>query len=417
MKINLYIIILFCFIMASAQAQQIKVGPNGDHKSIKQAVEQAQPGDTILVSPGIYRENGIIIQKPLTLIGIDYPVIDAGGVGEIFTLAAKNITLKGLYLKNSGMSSVDDLAGIKCLDAHQVRILDNKFENTFFAIHLSNTNGALIQGNKLQASAAHEYQLGNGIHLWKCKNARIINNEIKGHRDGIYFEFVTNSTIRKNISDGNMRYGLHFMFSHENEYIENTFRNNGAGVAVMYSHSMKMHRNNFEDNWGTASYGLLLKDMRDSEISGNRFKKNTIGIYMEGTSRTKFQNNTFRENGWALKLMASCDDNTFEKNNFIANTFDISTNGKLVLNTIDGNYWDKYQGYDLNKDGIGDIPFHPVNMFSVIVERVPATMLIWRSFLVQMLDKAEKVIPAITPENLKDNYPTMKPYDLDRKSK
>lgn len=94
------------------------------------------------------------------------------------------------------------------------------------------------------------------------------------------------------------------------------------------------------------------------------------------------------------------------------NTFDFATNGTLVLNSINGNYWDKYQGYDLNKDGIGDVPYRPVNMYTMVVERIPTAVLLWRSFLVFLLDRAEKVFPAVTPENLKDEYPNLRPHDL-----
>jgi nitrous oxidase accessory protein len=202
------------------------------------------------------------------------------------------------------------------------------------------------------------------------------------------------------------------MFSHDNSYIKNTFKHNGAGVAVMYTRNVLMKENIFEENEGASSYGILLKDITDSEVIGNIFRKNTIGIYMEGSSRTLFKNNTFTTNGWALKLMASCDENTFESNNFFANTFDISTNGNLVLNTLQDNYWDKYEGYDLNKDRIGDIPYRPINLFSVIVEKIPSAVILWRSFLVTLLDRMEKVIPSITPENMIDNTPKMKPYDF-----
>jgi nitrous oxidase accessory protein len=172
-----------------------------------------------------------------------------------------------------------------------------------------------------------------------------------------------------------------------------------------------MYDNTFEHNWGGASYGLLLKDISDSEVINNTFLRNTIGIHLEGVSRTLFDKNNFRENGYAIRLQASSDDNVFSQNNFFSNTFDVATNGTMVLNTIDGNYWDKYQGYDLNKDGVGDVPFRPVNIFAMIVERIPSAVLLWRSFLVLLLDRAEKVIPVATPENLKDNTPSMKPYD------
>jgi nitrous oxidase accessory protein len=202
------------------------------------------------------------------------------------------------------------------------------------------------------------------------------------------------------------------MFSHNNEYRENTFIDNGAGVAVMYTTGVKMINNTFEHNWGSSSYGLLLKDIRDSFVTGNLFIQNSIGIFMEGSSRIEFKENSFIQNGYAVKLQASCDDNVFVTNNFSANTFDMATNGTLILNKVNGNYWDRYDGYDLNKDNIGDVAYHPLSMYSMIVEQMPAAVLLWRSFLVLLMDKAEKAIPAITPENLRDDSPSMKPYGL-----
>jgi nitrous oxidase accessory protein len=183
----------------------------------------------------------------------------------------------------------------------------------------------------------------------------------------------------------------------------------------MYTKGVKMINNTFIKNWGAASYGMLLKDIRDSFVSGNKFLDNSTGIYMEGSSRIHFEKNLFSGNGYAIKLQASCDDNTFTKNNFSANTFDIATNGSLVLNKVNNNYWDRYDGYDLNKDKVGDIPYHPVSMYSMIVERIPAAVLLWRSFLVLLMDKAEKAMPAITPENLRDDTPSMRPYDFTKK--
>jgi nitrous oxidase accessory protein len=236
---------------------------------------------------------------------------------------------------------------------------------------------------------------------------QIIGNTVSGHRDGIYFEFVTHSVITRNRSAKNIRYGLHFMFSHNDSYIGNDFRNNGAGVSVMYSHGVKMLNNVFEENWGDGSYGLLLKEITDSYIEGNSFVKNTSGIYMEGASRITMQKNLFKDNGWAMKIQASCMGIAVSKNNFIGNTFDVGTNGTLVLNTFDNNYWDKYDGYDLNKDKIGDIPYRPVSMYSMIVEKNPPAMLLFRSFFTSLLDKTEKIIPSLTPEMLKDNKPMM----------
>lgn len=177
----------------------------------------------------------------------------------------------------------------------------------------------------------------------------------------------------------------------------------------MYSHKVKMEGNHFEQNWGSSSYGILLKEIDDSYIQNNIFQKNTVGIYLEGTSRLEIRKNIFKENGWAIKVQASCADNNFYQNNFYGNSFDVSTNGSLVLNRFYNNYWDKYEGYDMNKNGLGDVPYHPVSMYSMIVEQNPSSLMLLRSFMVTLLDKAEKAIPSLTPENLVDDKPMMKP--------
>jgi nitrous oxidase accessory protein len=202
------------------------------------------------------------------------------------------------------------------------------------------------------------------------------------------------------------------MFSNNDSYITNLFKNNGAGVAVMFSKSVKMINNTFEENWGDSAYGLLLKEIADGYIFNNKFIKNTSAIYMEGTSRIKIEKNDFVSNGWGMKIQASCMDNEIVSNNFLKNTFDISTNGSLVLNTFNSNYWDKYEGYDLDKNGVGDVPYHPLSLFAVLTEKNASTMLLYRSFMITLLDKSEKVLPSITPDNFIDKTPLMKSLPL-----
>lgn len=408
--------ILLFLASLSVKGNSIIVSKEGKLTSLKEAIGIARQGDTILIKPGLYKEGNIILEKSVVIIGQDYPVFDGENKYEILTIHANNVTIKGLRFIKTGIASIQDLAGIKLLDSKYIRIIDNHFEDTFFAIHVSNSSHCWIENNNIKADVKVEYQIGNGIHMWKCNHVTISNNTVKGHRDGIYFEFVTNSLINNNHSEGNLRYGLHFMFSHNNEYRENAFVNNGAGVAVMYTTGVKMIGNIFDHNWGSSAYGLLLKDIRDSEVRHNHFLGNSVGIFMEGSSRIQFTDNEFKQNGYAIRLQASCDDNIITRNNFSGNTFDLATNGSLVLNKVESNYWDKYEGYDMNNDRIGDIPYHPVSMYSMVVEQMPAAVLLWRSFLVLLMDKAERAIPAITPENLKDSTPLMKPYDLNKRS-
>lgn len=408
-----YLLLVFClsgFTLASATTWP--VSKKGTLTSIKKAIALAQPGDTVIVERGVYREGNIILEKSLVLIGKNFPVLDGENRVEILTVHADGGTISGFKFQDTGIASIQDLAAIKILDSKNICVRNNVFNNVFFGIYVAGSSHIRVEDNVLHSDAEAEHQTGNGIHLWKCDSVTIRDNRMQGFRDGIYFEFVTHSRIVNNHSEGNLRYGLHFMFSHDDEYENNTFINNGAGVAVMYSKRVKMHGNTFELNWGSSAYGLLLKDISDSRVKGNRFYKNSVAIVIEGSSRINFEKNEFSHNGYAIRLQASCEDNVFAMNNFYSNTFDVATNGSLVLNTLNGNYWDHYEGYDLDKNGIGDVPFRPVSMFSTVMERVPTAVLLWRSFFVFTLDRAERAIPAITPENLKDNSPLMKPYDF-----
>ena len=386
----------------------IHVGPLHKVKSIRTAIRIANNGDTILVAAGIYKEGNLIISKQLTLIGDKYPIIDGQNKFEVFSIKASKVVIDGFKIYHSGTSNLDDYAGIKVYDSREVTIQNNILDDTYFGIYLQYAKRCVIKNNQLKANNKEEQQSGNGIHCWKSDSLSITGNTVDGHRDGIYFEFVTNSYIKSNTTSNNIRYGLHFMFSNNDTYQFNSFIGNGAGVAVMYSNKVSMLNNQFKENWGDAAYGLLLKEISDSYITGNTFEKNTTGIYLEGASRINMSHNIFKNNGWAMKIQASCMDITVSTNNFVGNTFDIGTNGSLVLNTFNKNYWDKYEGYDLNHDTMGDIPYRPVSMYSMIVEQNPPAMMLFRSFITSLLDKTEKLIPSLTPENLKDNTPLMR---------
>ncbi len=402
--------IFFLLGLAPAlSATTIRVGADQVFRAIKPALENARAGDTIVVQPGHYAEGNLEVTKPLTLIGIDYPVLDGQHQCEIITVTASNVCIRGFELRNSGQMSTKDIAGIKVLSVGFVVIEHNRLRDCNFGIYLSDTHDCRVSGNDVQGILKEEQNCGNGVHLWNCSRALIEHNYLTGQRDGIYFEFVTDSEISGNISERNLRYGLHFMFSHSDYYHHNRFLENGAGVAVMYSRKVQMTENVFGHNWGSAAYGLLLKDISDSHIWKNRFEHNSAAVYMEGASRILLEQNVFQENGWALRVQASCDANEVRQNNFFGNSFDISTNGHLVLNTFEGNYWDRYEGYDLNRDGAGDVPFRPVSLYAVVVERMPFGLMLMRSFMVYLMDKAEKVIPSLTPEHLMDDKPAMKP--------
>ena len=400
--------LLICF-PPFLKAQSIEVCPKCPINTIAQAVAKAKKGDTIIVQKGTYPENNILLDKPLTLIGKDRPIINGQFKGSILKIQADSITIKGFRLANVPFKATEEQAAILLDKSKKFLIEDNIMDQVCFGVLLRKGRDGIIKNNKISSNATQQYNSGNAIHLWSCKNIKIIGNEAANCRDGIYIQFSSKSYIEGNYCYKNLRYGLHFMFSDDNEYYRNRFSENGAGAAVMFSKRVKMVGNTFQDNWGPSSYGLLLKELYDSELVDNTFYRNTIGINGENCTRMKYNENTFTENGWGIRIRGGCYQNDFWDNNFFNNTFDVAYDNNVNDNKFRSNYWSDYTGYDLNKDGVGDVPYRPVKLFSYISNRTPESIVLLRSLFIDIMNFSEKVAPVFTPENLIDETPRMEP--------
>lgn len=406
-SLTLALVMVFMGADVYASGDVIEVRPEGPVSTLGQAVDLAADGDEIRVYPGRYHVSNLELTKRVTLTGIDNPVLDGGNEGHMLILHADSIEIRGFSIQNSGSSHVQDFSAILAEETDGIVIKGNRFINNFFDIYVADSQNSRIIGNEIRASERRESISANGIHAWNSKGIKILNNSINGKRDGIYLEFILEAEISGNISEDNIRYGLHFMFSDDCVYDSNEFRHNGAGVAVMYSYNVQMTNNIFEENWGASSYGLLLKEMNVSEISNNRFRENTVGIYTEGSHDMEIFGNDFELNGWAVKIYANSTNNNFTENNFVENTFDVGTRSQRHYNHFEGNYWSHYEGYDMGRDGIGDVPYRPVRLFSILIERQPEALILLRSMMITLLDMAERVMPILTPEALTDEKPKM----------
>ncbi len=409
---NQTLLLLFFFNISHLLAQVILVGESHKFKIIKNAINVAAEGDSIIIESGTYQENNIRIEKSLTFIGMNNPILDGEEKGYIFDIVGvDSLTIKGFVINNAGKSFTKDYSSLHLSRVNNFLIENNTFNNPFFAMHIEKSKNGVVKNNVINGNAIEEISSGNGIHLWHTSNVDVIGNKVFNMRDGIYFEFVKHSLVKNNISKFNLRYGLHFMFSNDDRYEENLFENNGAGVAVMFSKRIAMRNNTFKLNWGTASYGLLLKEIYDADIINNTFQENTIAINAEGINRINFEKNEFRGNGWAIRFLGACYGNKLFRNNYFNNSFDISYSGRINGNIFDKNYWSDYAGYDLDNDGFGDVPYRPVKLFSYIVNRTPETIVLLRSLFVDIINFSEKVSPIFTPDNLKDFNPSMKPIN------
>ncbi|HEX2611691.1 MAG TPA: nitrous oxide reductase family maturation protein NosD, partial [Gemmatimonadales bacterium] len=385
----------------------IIVDPRGPFTTLQSALNAVPRHGRIVVRAGTYREPTIVVDKPVTIQGEGWPTF-VGTQHDVFTITGDSVTISGIVIQHVTPTAAEDRAAIRFSGVRHCRLENSRLFDTFFAVYLAKSSDCRIARNTIVGTGTIQALSGNGIHSWSSSDLTIENNDISGHRDGIYLEFTTGSVIRGNRSAGNLRYGLHFMFSHHCRYLDNSFVANRAGVAVMFSDSVVMERNRFQRSWGSGAYGLLLKELRDSRIEQNQFTGNTVGLWTEGTTRVLVTENEFTDNGWALRVLGDATENEFRNNRFVRNSFDIGTAAGHTDNLFDGNYWDRYRGYDLNHDGYGDVPFQPVRLFSLFVQQSPPALILMHSFFIDLLDVAERVIPSLTAETMVDGHPRMR---------
>lgn len=381
----------------------------GDARALTAGLQRARAGDRIVVRAGTYREPTIVVRTPnITIEGDGWPVFDGESARTVLVVEADSVTVRGLVLARTGVSHMEDRSGIRVRNASACLIEGNRLEDNLFGVYLERTADCVVRGNEIGAHGMSQSTSGNGVHLWYAPRTLVEGNRIQGHRDGIYFEFSGRSTARDNVAERNQRYGLHFMYSDSCRYERNTFRDNTSGVAVMYSREVAIVGNTFARATGGGAYGLLLKEILGGEIRRNAFTGNSTGVLMEGASHLAVADNDFVQNGWGVRVLASAVENRFTGNHFAGNAFDVTTNSRSNNSVFEGNWWDAYRGYDLDRDGYGDVPFRPVRLFALVVEKRAEALLLLRSPLVAVLDVAERVLPVLTPEALVDRRPLMR---------
>jgi nitrous oxidase accessory protein len=376
--------------------------------SVKKAISISHNGDTIQIKSGIYKEGFLPITKSIALIGESGVVIDGLKQKHVFGIYTNGVRIQDLKIIGSGISDLTEFAGVhteKVKDCHLENLV---LEDNVYGFYLAETTNCTLKNNISIGNAKNEVLGGNGIHLWSSNQNKIIGNKLSQHRDGIYLEFSENLHIEGNISQENIRYGMHFMFSSHNHFNQNVFKNNSAGVAVMYSKNINMEDNEFIENWGESSNGILLKDIADSTFSNNRLEGNTVAVFADGITNIKFTDNDFINNGWGIKILGNTDYNKITNNNFIKNVFDVSTNTKSTTNEFTNNYWDHYQGYDLDKNHIGDTPYKAIHFFGYWIAVYPFLMVLYESPVVLFLQGIEKAFPIVTPIEFEDKHPRMK---------
>jgi nitrous oxidase accessory protein len=376
-------------------------------------VDRAEPGGVVTVPAGTYRGD-LLIDRPLILTGIGRPTLIGSGAGSVIRVRAADVTIEGFEI--DGLAGGDlalDTSGIH-VSAPRVTIRDTRIRQAIFGIYLRESDDATIERVSIVGIPGRDAgEIGSGIHVWNSQRFTLLGNDIMGTRDGIYIQSSSHGVARGNRAR-DLRYGLHYMFSDDNEFEDNTFENSAAGAALMYSARLTFRRNRFLRNRGFASVGLLLKACDDVVAEDNLIADNARGIFLEGSYRNQFRRNIVAMSDMALVIYDSTAKNVFEGNAFIGNLTPLSLSGRRTDTRFDGNYWSDNSQPDLDGDGIADRPYRLSNVFDHVRGNLTAADLFSRSLAAVALGAAEEAFPVLDPVPVVDPHPLMRPPTLVR---
>jgi len=373
---------------ASAAVHTVEAG-----QSISAVLDRAQPGDTIRLGPGDYNES-LVIDVAVTLEGRGAARILGGYEGTVVHVTAPGAVLDGLEIAESGPHLTKDMAAV-LVEADGVTVRNCSIRKSLHGIYVKGGSHARILDNTVEGRLdLIESDRGNGIHLWNSHHNSVIGNEIFNARDGIYFSFANDTRIENNHIH-NVRYGLHYMYSNDNSFTDNLFERNVAGAALMYSENILFARNTFARCRGFRAYGILLQSMDNVTSRENLILDNSRGIFMNNTNDSLFQDNDIVDNDLAIQLNGGGEGNRFAGNNFLGNLtellLDVSDLETAWADDDGGNHWSSYRGYDLDRDGIGDVP-----LFYLLS---PAA---------EVLKAAEEALPILRLGDARDPAPRMR---------
>lgn len=396
-------------------------------ESLQQRIDAAPPGATIKVTSGIY-QGAIVIEKPLTLVGEGQPVIQGNGRGKVVRIAADHVTLRGFRIRSSGLALFDDDAGV-FVTANHATIEGNLIEDSLHGVYLKKANDCRLISNRIIGKTALaeetgsvesgmgrsadncdlvQNRRGNGIHLWNCERTQILGNEISDARDGIYFSFANHTLCERNTIH-HVRYGLHYMYSDDNVFTENTFTENAAGAALMFSERLIIRDNRFSANSGFRAYGLIFQSMDDCRVERNIIDQNAVGLSFNQCNRNRLVGNFVRGNYIGLRFGSNSDLNQFSANVFSRNLHPVEVAGENGTNSWSiagvGNFWDGSDHFDLDRDGINDLPHREVDVFGVMRREFPSIGLLSQSPALKLLRFAHQraTLPGVT--SIEDRAP------------
>lgn len=391
------------------------------YPSFQALVDAADPKGTLVPTPGIY-SGPVTIESPMTIDGKGKVIIDAGGKGSVIYLETDGATLMNLQLRNSGDSHNDLDSAVQVRGNFNV-IKDNVIIDTLFGVDLQQSSNNIIKRNQISSKPVELGMRGDAIRLWYSFSNKITDNIIRNSRDTVVWYSRDNLIARNDARGG--RYSLHFMYSQFNEVVDNHYENNSVGIFLMYSDGVQLRNNTITHATGATGMGVGFKETSDVDVIGNRILYCGTGLYLDVSpyqpdTTNRIKDNLIAYSGIGVLFLNDWTGNIIEGNRFKGNITQVAVSGggkTANRNRWQGNYWDDYEGFDLDRDGVGDKPFELYSYADRIWMDVPSARFFKGSPVLEVMDFLERLAPFTEPYMLvRDRSPLMTAESLEEGS-
>lgn len=391
-----------------------------DAAEIQALIDAAPAGGEVVPAPGLYHGR-LVIEKPIILDGRGKVTIDADGEGSVIWLKTGNATVKNLRLANTGHDHNAEDAGIQVRGNNNV-LKDNVIEDCLFGIDMEQSNGNVVRRNHITSKKLELGMRGDSLKLWYSNNNIVEENEVHDSRDFVLW-YSKNNQVRRNISTGG-RYGLHFMFAADNVIENNKFFDNSVGLSLMYNEGDVIRNNYIAKSTGATGTCISLKEASRIVIENNDIVYCALGIGLDVSpfqpdTENRITSNRISYNDIAIAFLNDWRDNVFKDNVMKGNITEVVVfgGGSARRNSWDGNQWEDYEGFDRNRDGVGDTPHRVYGYAGRVWMDVPNTRFFKGTPLLEVLDFLDRLAPFSEPVLLlEDAHPRMDAKNIERKS-
>lgn len=405
------LLVALCLLSPPVWAGETPVAPGSG--TLPAAIAAAEAGDVLILSGGAYA-GPVTIDRPLTLQGSPGTVIDGQGQGTVITITAPDVAIRGVTVTGSGRVNADLDSGIKIVKGADRAIIEgNRLTGNLHGVDVHGGKDALVRGNIIEGGRDHRMnERGNGVYVWNSPGTVIEGNDIRWGRDGIFSNASRKGTYRGNLFR-DLRFAVHYMYTHDSEVTGNTSIGNHLGFAIMFSDRVTLKDNL---SLGDREHGVMLNFANGADVAGNLVRGGTKKcLFIYNAHKNLIFRNRFEGCGIGIHFTAGSERNLLTENAFLGNQEQVKYVGTRHMEWSHqgrGNFWSDHPAFDLNGDGIADGVFRPNDLMDHILWSQPAAALLTGSPAVQLVRWSQSSFPAILPGGVTDSRPLMQPITI-----